>query len=324
MKKVRQADSNPFPYSDSNKRYYTYDYYLRKTYGEKCAKISLDAGLSCPNIDGRCGYGGCIYCSPAGSGDFTQGASYSIREQYEKQIKVMTAKWPCRLFIPYLQAHTNTYAPVGRLRKLYEETLSLSGAVALHIATRADCLPDDVLALLGEVAERIDLTVELGLQSIHDSTAKTIGRGHTYRDFCRGFAALRSVSEKIRIAVHLINGLPNEDRAMMLESAIAVGELHPEQIKFHLLHVLKHTRMADLYLRGDYVPMSEEDYVCTLVRQLERIPPDIVIGRVTGDGAAEDLLAPLWSLKKFCVMNHLDQMLYEEDTWQGKCLPTKD
>ena len=318
MKRERQADSNPFPYSDSNKRYYTYDYYLRQTYGEKCAKISLDAGLSCPNIDGTCGYGGCIYCSPAGSGDFTQGASLTIREQYERQIALMTAKWPCRFFIPYLQAHTNTYAPVSRLREIYEETLSLSGAVALHIATRADCLPDDVLSLLAETAEKIDLTVELGLQSIHDRTAQAIGRGHTYADFCRGFSDLRSASKKIRIAVHLINGLPEEDQSMMLESAVAVGELHPEQIKFHLLHVLRHTRMAALLESGRYEPMSEDAYVSTLVRQLERTPDDIVIGRVTGDGAKADLLAPLWSLKKFCVMNHLDRMLFEENTWQGK------
>ncbi len=320
MKQPKQAESNPFPYSDSNKRYYTYDYYLKKTYGEKCAKISLDAGLSCPNIDGTCGHGGCIYCSPAGSGDFTQDAAYSIREQYEKQIALMTAKWPCRFFIPYLQAHTNTYAPISRLREIYEECLALPGAVALHIATRADCLPDDVLSLLAKVAEKTDLTVELGLQSIHDKTAQLIGRGHTYADFSRGFSDLRSASENIRIAVHLINGLPEEDQSMMLESAAAVGGLHPEQIKFHLLHVLRHTRMAALLESGQYEPMSEDDYVCTLVRQLERIPADIVIGRVTGDGAKEDLLAPLWSLKKFCVMNHLDKMLYEEDTWQGKCL----
>ena len=319
MKKAKQADSNPFPYSDSNKRYYTYDYYLRQTYGGKCAKISLDAGLSCPNIDGKCGHGGCIYCSPAGSGDFTQDASFSIRDQYEKQRSLMTAKWPCRFFIPYLQAHTNTYAPISRLRDIYEEVLALPDAVAFHIATRADCLSDEVLSLLASVAERIDLTVELGLQSIHDQTAQRINRGHTYADFCRGFADLRSASEKIRIAVHLINGLPEEDESMMLASAVEVGALHPDQIKFHLLHVLRHTRMANLLESGEYIPMSEDAYISILVRQLERIPADIVIGRVTGDGAADDLLAPAWSLKKFCVMNHLDKMLYEEDTWQGKC-----
>lgn len=319
MKKAKQADSNPFPYSDSNKRYYTYDYYLRRTYGEKCAKISLDAGLSCPNIDGTCGYGGCIYCSPAGSGDFTQDASFSIREQYEKQRSLMTGKWHCRFFIPYLQAHTNTYAPIARLRDIYEEVLSLPDAVAFHIATRADCLSDEVLSLLASVAERIDLTVELGLQSIHDRTAQRINRGHAYADFCRGFADLRSASEKIRIAVHLINGLPEEDESMMLASAVEVGALHPDQIKFHLLHVLRHTRMANLLESGAYMPMSEDAYISILVRQLERIPADIVIGRVTGDGKADDLLAPLWSLKKFCVMNRLDKKLYEEDTWQGKC-----
>ena len=318
MNRTKQADRNPFRYSDSNKRYYTYDYYLRHTYGEKCAKISLDAGLSCPNIDGRCGRGGCIYCSPAGSGDFTKPSSYSLREQFELQRKEMTAKWPCRLFIPYLQAHTNTYAPIDKLREIYRDALALPDSVALHIATRADCLPKEVLSLLADVAEKTDLTVELGLQSIHDSTAAFINRGHTYKDFCDGFQALREASDKIRICVHLINGLPKESEEMMLASAVTVGKLHPEQIKFHLLHVLKNTRMASLYETGAYIPMEEDAYVTLLARQLERIPADIVISRVTGDGRADDLLAPSWSLRKFCVMNHLDKLLYEEDTWQGK------
>lgn len=317
MKKETQASRNPFPYTDSNKRYYTYDYYLRKTYGGKCAKITLDAGFTCPNIDGTRGYGGCIYCSGRGSGDFAEDASLSIAEQYRRQVEKMRRKWDTPRFIPYLQAHTNTYAPIDRLRAVYEEVLSLEGAVAFHIATRADCLGDDVIALLREASERMPLTVELGLQSIFDESAARIGRGHTYAEFLDGFERLRRGAPAVRIAVHLINGLPGEREEQMLASAQAVGALHPDEIKFHLLHVLRGTRLAELYQNGSYQPMTEEAYVDLVFRQLLHIPSDIVVGRLTGDGAADALLAPLWSLKKLCVLNKIDQKLYENNTFQG-------
>lgn len=318
MKKIKQADINPYPYTDSNKRYYTYDYYLRKTYGGKCAKLTLDAGFTCPNIDGRCGYGGCIYCSARGSGDFAADAALSIKEQYEAQALLMRRKWDTPRFIPYLQAHTNTYAPIERLREVYSEVLALEGAVAFHIATRADCLPREVLSLLREVSEKIPLTVELGLQSVRDDTARFIGRGHTYQDFLNGFYGLRSDVPKARIAVHLINGLPHETEDDMVENARLVGKLHPDEIKLHLLHVLKDTRLAKLYESGEYTPMSEEAYVDTVYRQLLVIPSDIVMGRLTGDGSKDALLAPLWSLKKLCVLNEIDRKLFENDAFQGR------
>ncbi len=317
-KKITQAQSNPFPHSDTNKRYYTYDYYLRRKYGEKCAKIPLDAGLSCPNIDGSKGCGGCIYCSSAGSGDFTLGAHMSLSEQYEGQRARMGDKWRPRLFIPYLQAHTNTYADKETLARLYRELASLPDACAVHIATRADCLPPYALELLADLAEQTDLVVELGLQSVHEETAKAINRCHSYDDFLRGYDALRRTSDKIGISVHLINGLPGENEAMMLESARRVGALAPDQIKFHLLHVLKKTRLAAMYLRGEYLPMEEDAYVSVLMRQIEILPKNIVIGRLTGDGKREDLLAPLWSLRKLSVIDHLDRLMYDADTWQGK------
>jgi len=318
MKQENQALRNPFPYTDSNKRYYTYNYYLKKTYGAKCAKITLDAGFTCPNIDGTCGSGGCIYCSPRGSGDFAQSSVLPLAEQYRAQIALMRRKWDTNSFIPYLQAHTNTYAPVARLREVYEEVLGFEGAVAFHIATRADCLGDEVLELLASVAARIPLTVELGLQSIFDRTACAIGRGHTYADFLDGFHRLRKAVPTARIAVHLINGLPGESREEMIQSALRVGELHPDEIKIHLLHVLRGTALGAMYERGEYTPMTREDYVETVWQQLLHIPSDIVIGRLTGDGAADALLAPLWSLKKLCVLNEIDQKLYETDTFQGK------
>lgn len=318
MKKRTQAESNPFPHTDSNKRYYTYDYYLKTTYGGKCAKITLDAGFSCPNIDGACPTGGCIYCSSRGSGDFAASPLLSLREQYESQVAKMTKKWDTPRFIPYLQAHTNTYAPVDRLRAVYREAMALPGAVALHVATRADCLGDDVIALLCEVAEVLPLTVELGLQSVFDKTAERIDRGHSYADFLDGYCRLRAASDAIRIGVHLINGLPGEGEEEMLTSAAAVGALYPDEIKLHLLHVLKNTPLASMYERGEYTPLSKEAYVSIVTRQLALLPKSIVIGRLTGDGAESDLLAPRWSLKKLCVINDIDKELFRTDTYQGK------
>ena len=317
MKKT-QRDLNPFLYTDSNKRYYTYDYYLRRTYGGKCAKVTLDGGFTCPNIDGRCATGGCIYCSSRGSGDFAPDAAIPLTEQYRIQVERIKRKWDTDRFIPYLQAHTNTYAPMSRLRAVYEEALSLPGAVALHIATRADCLDGEVTALLAEVANKIPLTVELGLQSVSDETARRINRGHTYGDFLEGYRRLRLVAPTARIAVHLINGLPGEDQAQMLESVRRVASLRPDEIKLHLLHVLRGTPLATLYERGEYRPMERDDYVDTVVKQLALLPPETVIGRLTGDGAAEYLLAPLWSLKKVTVLNDIDKKLFETGSFQGK------
>ena len=314
-----QRESNPFPYSDSNKRYYTYDYYLKSTYGVKCAKITLDAGFSCPNIDGRCGRGGCIYCSPRGSGDFAPSALLSIAEQFEIQRERVEKKWQGAKFIPYLQAHPNTYAPIADLRRVYGAALALPDSVALHIATRADCLSEEVVALLAEVAEKTDLTVELGLQSVKDETALRINRCHTYGDFLVGFYRLREVSDKIRIAVHLINGLPGEDKEDMLHSAREMARIHPDEVKLHLLHVLRGTPLAALYERGEYTPMTEEAYIETVVEQLTLLPQDTVIGRLTGDGPEALLLAPLWSKRKTAVLNEIDKMLFCKNLWQGKC-----
>ena len=305
-----------FLYSDTNKRYHTYDYYLRHRYGGKCVKLSLDAGFTCPNIDGRCGYGGCLYCSPRGSGDFTL-AGLPLREQYDRQRALLGKKWETVRCIPYLQAHTNTYAPIDVLRRIYEEILTFPDAVAFHIATRADCLGREVLLLLREVSERIDLTVELGLQSIHDETAERIRRGHRYADFLCGYTALREMVPRARISVHLIDGLPGEDADMMLETARTVGALLPDEIKFHLLHVLAGTPLAAWYKEGRYAPLMLEEYVSVLVAQLERISPKTVVGRVTGDGDPRTLLAPLWSLKKFVVMNEIDKRMASHNTFQG-------
>ena len=315
--KLTQREINPFKYSDTNKRYYTYDYYLRRTFGGKCAKIPLDAGFTCPNIDGRCGHGGCIYCSDRGSGDFAASAALTIAEQFRITREKLGSKWSTERCIPYFQAHTNTYAPLEILKEKYEEALSQSGVVGLNIATRSDCLPDDVVEYLKKIAERTVLTVELGLQSVHDETAKLINRGHTFAEFLEGYEKLRNASDMINICVHIILGLPGEDEEMMLETVRRVAELRPHQVKLHLLHVIKGTPLATMYERGDYVPLEKEEYVDLVCKSLELLPPETVIGRLTGDGMAEELLAPLWSIKKVSVINDIDKELFARNTWQG-------
>lgn len=317
MKKETQRSTNPFPFSDSNKRYHTFDYYLRGLFGEKTAKISLDAGFSCPNINKETGEGGCIYCSGGSSGAAAGG---SLAEQYAAGKEIMEKKWGCKKFIPYLQAHTNTFAPVDVLERVYSQCASFDGAVMLAIATRADCLSRQVIRLLKKMSDQIPITVELGLQSIHDQTARSIGRGHLFSHFKDGFYRLREADDRIKIGVHLINGLPEESHAMMLESAQAVGEMGPDVIKFHLLHVLKGTPLERLYVSGAYTPMELSEYVSVLCDQLELIPPEIAVGRVTGDGKASELTAPLWSIKKTVVANEIDKELYRRASWQGKRL----
>ena len=315
---MTQIEQNPYPHSDTNKRYYTYEYYLRRTFGQKVAKIPLDAGFTCPNIDGRCGCGGCIYCSGRGSGDFAESPLLPIEEQYRLVRERLSSKWDTTRCIPYFQAHTNTYAPLSTLRPLFERAMRVEGAVGMNIATRADCLPDDVCAYLAELAEKTVLTVELGLQSTSDRTAKVIRRGHTFAEFCEGYHRLRAASGKIAIGVHLIFGLPGETEDDMMESVRQVAALHPDQVKLHLLHVLKGTDMEKMYREGQYRPLEKEEYVRIVANAIERLPEDIVIARLTGDGMADALVAPEWSRKKVSVINDVDKLLYERNSWQGK------
>ncbi len=317
MKKTQRSE-NPYEYTDTNKRYYTYDYYLRKTFGSKVAKIPLDAGFTCPNIDGRCSTGGCIYCSGRGSGDFAESPLLPIEEQYRITREKLASKWSTGKCIPYFQAHTNTYAPIEKLRDLFERAIELEGAVGLNIATRADCLPSEVCEYLADIAERTVLTVELGLQTVHDSVADKINRGHSFSDFLDGYNRLRAASDRINICVHIIFGLPNEDREMMLDTVRRVSDLRPDQVKIHLLHVLKNTKMASFYECGEYIPLEKEEYVSLVAEAIELLPPETVVARVTGDGMAEDLLAPEWSKKKVSVINDIDKILYQKNTWQGK------
>lgn len=315
---MSQVTSNPFKYTDTNKRYHTYDYHLRHTFGGKCAKITLDAGLSCPNIDGRCGVGGCIYCS-GGSASRTVDSLLPLEAQYRAQIDGASAKWKGLVgFIPYLQAYSNTYTSPDNLRKILDEVSKFEGAVSIDIATRADCLENEKIDILGELSERMPVTLELGLQSSDDETARIINRGHTFATFEDTFKRVRERAPKVKIAVHIINGLPGENHEKMMKTAHSLSLLKPDIIKIHLLHVIEGTPLAKLYKDGDYTPMTLEDYVATVCDQLEILPGECVIERVTGDGQRDTLLAPLWSLKKTVVINEIDKELFKRGSYQGR------
>lgn len=304
-----------FPYSDTNKRYHTYDYALRREFGEKVARVTLDGGFTCPNLDGTVGVGGCIYCSARGSGDFCAPRELSLPEQYEKTRAVMERKWGKTPCLAYFQAFTNTYAPAAVLRAKYEEALSLDGVVGLCVSTRPDCLGDDVLDLLAEMNEKTHLTVEVGLQSVHDGTLRRIRRGHDYATFLRGYEALRR--RGIRVVVHLINSLPGEDVPAMLETARQVGMLRPYGVKFHMLQILRGTDLAALYEKGEVPLLSREDYIDLVARQIELLPEETVVCRISGDSDEGALIAPLWTRKKFTVMNDVDKWFAAHDSRQG-------
>ncbi|MEE1224873.1 MAG: TIGR01212 family radical SAM protein [Clostridia bacterium] len=307
---------NSFKYSDDNKLYHTWNYHLRHKFGTKVMKVALNAGFTCPNIDGTKGCGGCTYCSDAGSGDFAGDPTHSIIMQFEEVRERMHKKWKEAKYIPYFQAHTNTYAPADVLRERFEPVLRQQNVVGVSIATRADCLEEDVLEYLSELNERTYLIVELGLQSIFDSTGERINRCHTYAEFLEGYEKLRS--RNINVCVHLIDGLPGEDKEMMLQSAKEVAKLRPHCVKLHLLHILKGTAIAQELNRGEFVPLTLEEYVDIIVSQLEVFHPETVIQRLTGDGGRDSLIAPLWSLKKFVVLNEIDKEMQRRNTCQGK------
>lgn len=306
---------NKFRYSCDNKRYHTWNYHLHQKFGEKVFKVALNAGFTCPNIDGSRGIGGCTYCSGSGSGDFAGDPAHSILMQFEEVKAKMRQKWDAAKYIPYFQAHTNTYAPASVLRERFEPVLNQEGVVGISIATRADCLEEDALEYLSELNERTYLVVELGLQTIFDETGDKINRCHTYAEFLRGY---KKLSERnINVCVHLIDGLPGETKEMMIESAKAVAGLKPHCVKLHLLHVLKDTKIAGQYANGDFKLLTLEEYVDIIVSQLEVLPEETVIQRLTGDGGRSSLIGPLWSLKKFVVLNEIDKLMVKRNTYQG-------
>ena len=303
-----------FRFTLDNKRYHTYNYFLRTKFGGKVMKISLNGGFTCPNIDGTKGVGGCTYCSSSGSGDFAGDPSLDIHRQFEEVKAMMTNKWEGK-YIAYFQANTNTYAPLSRLKTLYESALSEKDVIGLSIATRADCISEEIADYLKELSEKTYLTVELGLQTIHDKTGERINRCHSYADFLKGYNMIKE--RGIPVCVHLINGLLGETHEMMVETAREVGKLSPDFVKLHLLHIIKGTKIAEEVERGEFSLMTLPEYVSVSCDQLEVLPQETVIQRVTGDGKKEDLIGPMWSLKKFVVMNEIDKEMVRRNSCQG-------
>lgn len=308
--------TNPFIYSDSNKRYHTLDYYYKKKYGKKVCKISLNAGFTCPNKDGTKSTGGCIYCSKLGSGDFAGNINKDLVTQFNEVKEKMKTKWPDALYIGYFQANTNTYAKTSILKEKYETILKLDNVVGLNIATRADSISDDCLDYLESLAKRTNLTIELGLQSIHEKTIKLINRGHDLQCFDDMVKKLRA--RNIDVVVHIINGLPYETKEIMLETVKYVNSLDIQGIKIHMLHIIKDTKLAELYLKEKFHVLTKEEYIDIVIDQLEILRPEIVINRITGDPVKEDLIEPKWLIKKFCVLNDIDKEMVKRNSYQGK------
>ncbi|MDO4618296.1 MAG: TIGR01212 family radical SAM protein [Clostridia bacterium] len=306
---------NPFPYSLDNKRYKTWNWFLQDKFGCKVSKIALNGGFTCPNIDGTRGRGGCTYCL-SGSGEFAGNPKESVEKQFKTIAEKMEKKWKDTKYIPYFQANTNTYAPLSKLKELYEAALSLENTVGLAIATRPDSITDEVYEYLGEINKRTYLLVELGLQTIYDETGDRINRCHSYEEFEICYMRLKEMG--INVCVHLILGLPGEDKEIMLGSVKKVASLKPDCIKLHLLHILKGTKIAEEYERGEFRCLELKEYVDIIVDALELLPPETTVQRLTGDGAKDSLIAPLWSLKKFVVLNEIDKEMVRRNTYQGK------
>lgn len=300
----------------NEKPYHSLDYELKKRFGEKVYRLTLNGGMSCPNRDGQIGYGGCIFCSGGGSGEFAADPSLSIRQQIESGKLLLSGKRPVHKYIAYFQAFTNTYGPVEYLRSIFTEALSHPEVVLLSIATRPDCLGPEIVALLAELNRIKPVWVELGLQTMHEDTAQFIRRGYPLSVFEDAVARLRA--EGIEVITHVILGLPGEDKGRMLDTVRYLNTQDIQGIKLQLLHILKGTDLAALYAENPFPVFSMDEYVQMILSCVEILRPDIVIHRLTGDGPKDLLIAPAWSSSKRQVLNTIHQAFRLKDTWQGK------
>ncbi len=298
-----------------NKRYYTLNYFYKKKFNSKVFKVSLNGGFTCPNKDGSKGTGGCIYCSPSGSGDFAGNIKDNLVKQFYEVRDIMLKKWPEAKYIAYFQANSNTYAPLEDLKEKYESVINLPGVIGLSIATRPDCFTEEIYDYLEELSKRTYLTVELGLQTIHDKTLSFINRNHTTQEFEDCYKELKR--RNINVYVHIINGLPGETKEDMIETVKYLNSLKIDGIKIHMLHVTKNTKLAKMYEENPFHILTKEEYIDIVISQLEYLDENIVIARITGDPVKEDLIEPQWLLKKFCVLNDIDKEMVKRDTYQG-------
>ena len=307
--------TNKFKYSDSNKRYHTLDYFYKNKFKSKVFKVSLNGGFTCPNKDGKVGTRGCIYCSRTGSGEFAGNIKDNLLKQFEDVKEMMSKKWPNSKYIAYFQANTNTYAPLNVLKEKYETVYKLPNVVGLSIATRPDSIEDDVYDYLEELSKETYLTVELGLQSIHEETNKIINRCHSLECFNKAVKELRK--RNINVVVHIINGLPYETKEMMIDTVKYLIDLDIQGIKIHMLHILKNTDLYDMYQKEKFHVLSRDEYVSIVCEQLRYLREEIVINRITGDPKEDDLVEPTWLIKKFGVLNEIDKYMAKNDIYQG-------
>ena len=304
-----------FKYTLDNKRYHTLNYFYKNKFGIKVFKVSLNGGFSCPNLDGTLGYGGCIYCSKSGSGEFGGDIHKSLTEQFMEIKEVVNKRHiPCK-YIGYFQARTNTYAPVDVLRKKYEEVLKIDDVIGLNIATRCDAISDECLNYLEELNKRTFLTIELGLQTIHKKTTEIINICHTLDEFDEMVKKLRE--RNINVLVHIINGLPFESEEMMLDTVRHLNKLDIQGIKIHMLHIIKDTEMARLYEKTKFHILSKEEYIDIVIKQLELLNPKIVINRITSDPDKDLLVEPRWLCDKCQLLNDIDKEMKKRNTYQG-------
>ena len=305
------------------KRYNTLNDYYRQIFGEKIFKVPIDAGFDCPNRDGTVAHGGCTFCTVSGSGDAIVAPDAPIRDQFYKEIDFMHRKWPdVKKYLVYFQNFTNTHDTVDVIRERYEQAINEPGVVGINIGTRPDCLPDETIAYIAALSERMHVTVELGLQTTYDETSK---RAHTYDLYVETVKRLRQLAPKVEIVSHLINGLPGETHDMMIENVRrCVTDNEIDGIKLHLLHLMTSTKMQRDYHEGRLKLLGMEEYVNIICDQLEIIPKNIIIHRITGDAPRDMLIGPMWSLKKWEVLNAIDQEMERRGSYQGCKLENKE
>ena len=316
LHKKRKAFPLEF-FKDSDKRYYQYSRYLKELFNCKVYKVTLDAGFSCPNRDGTISSGGCIFCEDGGSFSQAHCGKLSINEQLNTSIKKLSERFGAEKFISYFQAYSNTYAPVERLKTLYDEAVSHPEVVGLSIGTRPDCVDEEKIRLINSYTKTHHVWVEYGLQSIHNKTLKLINRGHSAEDFLKAVELTRKYGENIKICAHVIIGLPSETREEMLETAKVLADSGIDGIKIHLLCALKDTELEQMYIRGEFNPISAEEYIDIVCDYLEILPQKTVIHRLAGNGLKKNLVAPKWLPEKFKVLNLIDRELERRGTFQS-------
>ncbi len=313
---ILATTDEPRPAEWSGKRFRSWNHEMRERFGAKVFKVTLDAGFTCPNRDGSIAAGGCTFCSARGSGDFAGSRRDDLVTQFGKIRDRQHLKWPEAKYIGYFQAYTNTYAPLATLKEYYETILEQPGVVGLSVATRPDCLPDDVVDYLAELNERTYLWLEMGLQTVHESTSKLINRAHDTACFVDAVERLRA--RGIRVCAHIIYGLPGEDREMMLETGRRTARMDVQGIKIHLLHLMRKTPMVRQWQDGLLRFLERDEYVGLVVDTLEMLPPEMTVHRLTGDAPRDLLIGPMWSLRKWDVLNAIDAELARRNGWQGK------